>query len=88
MSQRDKLQCQLAGLAALESTVRLAVRALYASYPEVGHQQRDDELCETTTARWVVELAEDLLCALDDHRAYVLARLKKPRGTDQTAWPF
>lgn len=46
------------------------------------------ELCETTTARWVVEHAEDLLGALDDHRAYVLARLKKLRGADQTAWPF
>ena len=88
MSQRDKLQCQLAGLAALESTVRLAVRAFFASYPDVGHEQRDDELCEITTARWVVEHADDLLGALDDHRAYVLARLKKLRGADQTAWPF
>lgn len=88
MTSRDTVHCQLAGLATLESTVRLAVRALYATYPDVAHAQRDDERFEITTARILVELAEDLLNALDDHRSHVLVKLATPRDPEQTAWPF
>jgi hypothetical protein len=36
----------------------------------------DDEVFEITTARMLVELCNDLLVALDDHRAHVAPRLK------------
>jgi hypothetical protein len=86
MKTRDAIQCELAGLAALESTVRLALRALYATYPDIARRQRDDDRIET--ARGLVEVAEDLLNALDHHRSYVLFRFAELGDPEQTAWPF
>ena len=82
------LQCQLAGLAALEASLWIALRALHATYPSAVRPQRDDELFEVTTARMLAEIAEDLLVALDDHRSHVAHRLKKLQHPDQTTWPF
>jgi len=82
------LQSQLAGLAALESDVRLALHALHATYPSASRPQRHDELFEVTTARMLAEISEDLLVALDDHRSHVAYRLQKLQQPDQTTWPF
>jgi hypothetical protein len=82
------LQRQLAGLAALEANVRTALRALYVAYPTAARPQSDDEVFEVTTARILAEFCDDLLVALEDHRAHVSLRLRKLRHPDQTAWPF
>jgi hypothetical protein len=89
MSPRDPLvlQRQLAGLASLESAVRTALRRLHLTYPTTAQPQCDDELFEITTARMLTELCNELLVALDDHRAHVSPRLNRMRP-DQTAWPF
>jgi hypothetical protein len=89
-SGRVAIHAQLAGLATLEATVRLAVRALHATHPDLARGLRDDHRIELTTACIVAELAEDLLLALDDHRTYVLYNLAALGDTDpqQTAWPF
>jgi len=90
MIPRDPLglQRQLAGLATLEAAVRTALRILQLTYPAVTRPQCDDEVFETTTARMLAELCNDLLVALDDHRAHVAPRLKSLQHADQTGWPF
>jgi hypothetical protein len=88
MSQLGALQCQLAGLAALESIVRLAIHALYVTYPQTTRSQLDNERFEITTARFLADVAEDMLVAIDDHRTHVAARLTKLRHPEQIAWPF
>ncbi len=82
------LQRQLAGLAALEATVRTALRALYATYPTLARPQSDDEAFEITTARLLVDSCNEVLVGLDDHRAHVAQRLKVLQHPDQTSWPF
>ena len=86
--RRVAIHAQLAGLATLEATVRLAVRALHATYPDLARGLRDDHRLELTTACILAEAAEDLLLALDDHRAYVLYNLAVLGDSSQTAWPF
>jgi hypothetical protein len=90
MIPRDPLglQRQLAGLATLEAAVRTALRSIHAAYPAATRPQCDDEVFETTTARMLAELCNDLLVALDDHRAHVAPRLKSLQHPDQTGWPF
>ena len=90
MIPRDPLvlQRQLAGLATLEAAVRTALRGLHVTYPATTQPQRDDELFEITTARILAELCNELLVALDDHRAHVSPRLHRMQHPDQTAWPF
>jgi hypothetical protein len=90
MIPRDPLalQRQLAGLATLEATVRTALRALYATYPALARPPSDDEVFEITTARMLAESCNELLVGLDDHRTYVLQRLKTLQRPDQTSWPF
>ncbi len=89
-ARRVAIHAQLAGLATLEATVRLAVRALHATYPDLTRGLRDDHRIELTTACIVAEVAEDLLLALDDHRAYVLYNLAVLGDSEslQTAWSF
>jgi hypothetical protein len=88
--QRVAIHAQLAGLAALDASVRLALRALYATYPGLARGLRDDRRIELTTACILAEIAEDLLLALDDHRTYVLYNLAVLGDNDalQTTWPF
>jgi len=90
MIPRDPLVLQrlLAGLATLEAAVRTALRILQVTYPAVTRPQCDDEVFEVTTARMLAELCNDLLVALDDHRAHVAPRLKSLQHPDQTGWPF
>lgn len=87
-SRRVTIHAQLAGLAQLEATVRLGIRALHATYPDLERGIRDDHRIELTTACILAELAEDLLLALDDHRTYVLYNLAVIGDSSQTAWPF
>jgi len=89
-ARRVSIHVQLAGLAALDASVRLAVRALHATYPDLARGLRDDHRIELTTACILAEIAEDLLLALDDHRTYVLYNLAVLGDNDasQTAWPF
>lgn len=89
-ARRVAIHAQLAGLATLEATVRLAVHALHATYPALARGLRDDHRIELTTACILAEIAEDLLLALDDHRTYVLYNLAVLGDADlpQTAWPL
>ena len=87
-SKRIAIHAQLAGLAALEVSLRLAVRALHATYPDLARGLRDDHRIELTTTCILAEIAEDLLLALDDHRTYVLYNLAVLGDSSQTAWPF
>lgn len=82
------LRAQLAGLASFEASTHLALRALYAMYPEAARPQLIDEDFDITTARTLVELAEDVLVGVDAHRSRVAHRLRKLDHPDQTAWPF
>lgn len=82
------LRAQLAGLASFEASTHLALRALYAMYPEAARPQLIDEDFDITSARTLVELSEDALVAVDVHRSRVAHRLRKLEYPDQTAWPF
>ena len=90
MTPRDPLALhrQLARLATLEAAVRTALRGLHLTYPATTQPQCDDEFLEITTARMLAELCNQLLVALDDHRAQVSPRLYTMQHPDQTAWPF
>ncbi len=89
MTPRDPmiLQRQLAGLAALEASVRTALRGLYVAYPTLADSRLDDDV-ELTAARILVRLCDELLLNLDDLRTRVSAHLKPLLHSDQTAWPF
>ncbi|MCW5808640.1 MAG: hypothetical protein KIT31_40190 [Deltaproteobacteria bacterium] len=89
-SRRVAIHSQLADLAALEVSLRVAVRALYVACPELAPGLRDEHRIELTTAAAVTDNAEDLLVALDHHRSSVLYNLAAVGELDhrQTAWPF
>ena len=87
MTSRD-LQSQLAGLAALESALWLAVRALHITYSPITSAPRDYEDIDITTARNLADRADEILVAVDAHRANVELHLKKLQHPDQIAWPF
>lgn len=72
---------QLAGLAALEATVEIAIRALVQTYPDLYREPRSEDTADTATAVKLVELCGRLLATIDAHRQH-LARVP----TD--AWPF
>jgi hypothetical protein len=72
---------QLAGLAALEATVEIAMRALVETYPELHREPRPDDSTEAVTAAKLVDQCGRLLAALDAHRQH-LARVPA------NSWPF
>lgn len=74
---------QLAGLAALEATVEIAMRALVETYRELHRELRSDDSAETITAAKLVDQCGRLLAALDAHRRH-LTRVP----SDQREWPF
>jgi hypothetical protein len=82
------LQRHLAGLATLEASVRTALRGLHPTYPALARRHDDDDALELTTARMLVDLCNELLVGLNDHRSHVSARLKLLQNPDQIAWPF
>ncbi len=59
---------QLAGLAALEATVEIAMRALVQTYRELQREPRPDDSAEAITAAKLVDQCGRLLAALDAHR--------------------
>jgi D-serine deaminase-like pyridoxal phosphate-dependent protein len=59
---------QLAGLAALEATVEIAMRALVETYRELHREPRLDDSAEAVTAARLVDQCGLLLAALDAHR--------------------
>ena len=73
-------------LAALESAVATASRALLATYPEAGRERYDGEPVEVTVVRALIDDCDHLLAALDDYRAHLVVEL--PRNPDQLGWPF
>jgi hypothetical protein len=73
-------------LAALESAVATASRALLATYPEAGRELCDGEPVEVTVVRALIDDCDHLLAALEDYRAHLVIEL--PRNPDQLAWPF
>jgi len=73
-------------LAALESAVLSASRALLATYPEVGREFCDGEPVEVTVTRALVEDCDHLLATLDDYRSHLV--VERPRNPDQLGWPF
>lgn len=75
---------QLAGLAALEALVEIAMHALVESYRELHRDSRPRDSPESITAGTLVDLCGRLLVAIDRHRRHVVARLPQ----DQRAWPF
>ncbi len=78
---RTPRKYQLAGLAALEATVEIAIRALVETYPELYREPRSDDSAETATAAKLVDQCGRLLATIDAHRQY-LAR------APSDAWPF
>jgi hypothetical protein len=59
---------QVAGLAALEATVEIAMRALVETYRELHREPRPDDSAEAVTAARLVDQCGRLLAALDAHR--------------------
>ena len=90
MIPRDPLalQRQLAELAAVEVSVRTALLRLQSAYPPLASRHEDDEVLALSTAHLLVDLCHELLLALHDHRAILVARLRALQLSDQTAWPF
>ena len=72
---------QLAGLAALDATVEIAMRTLVSTYPELHREPRPDDSAEVITATKLVDQCGRLLAALDAHRQ-CLARVQLD------PWPF
>jgi len=75
---------QVAGLAALEATVEIAMRATVENYRELHREPRLDDPAEVVTAAKLVDLCGRLLAALAAHRRH-LGSCVPP---DQCEWPF
>ena len=83
-----ELRAQLVGLAALEGALWLMLRALAGTYPAAARAARVCEAPDVATARQLADFAEDVLVALDEHRARVSDHLNGLLHPDQVAWPF
>ncbi len=75
---------QLAGLAALEAVVEIAMRALIESYPELHRDPRPGDSVESATAGTLVERCAQLLATIDAHRRHVARHL----APEDRHWPF
>ena len=62
---------QLAGLAVLEATVEIAMRALVDTYRELHGEPRPDDSAEAISAARLVDHCGRLLAALDAHRRHL-----------------
>ena len=78
---RNPRKYQLAGLAALEATVEIAMRALVKTYPELYRDPRSDDSAETMTAAKLVDQCARLLATIDAHRQHLVR-------VPPDAWPF
>ena len=75
---------QLAGLAALEAVVEIAMHALIESYHELHRDPDPGDSVESDTARHLVDRCGRLLAALDLHRRHVARHL----APEERRWPF
>jgi hypothetical protein len=73
-------------LAALQSAVMTASRALLATYPEADRERYDREPIELTAVRALVDDCDHLLATLDDYRSHLV--VERPRNPDQLDLPF
>jgi hypothetical protein len=80
----DLAKHQLAGLAALDSMIEIAMRALVESYPEFGREIRATDDAEVRSAAALVDLFARTLDAIGSHRRLIARDLAKE---DQN-WPF
>lgn len=75
---------QLAGLAALDRMIEIAMRALVESYPEFGREIRSSDTAEVRSAAALVDLCARILEAIDHHRRLVARDL----AHEDRNWPF
>ena len=75
---------QLAGLAALEGVVEIAMRALIQSYHELHRDPRPGDSVESVTAGKLVDRCAQLLATVDAHRRHVARHL----DPEDRRWPF
>jgi hypothetical protein len=80
----DSAKHQLAGLAALDRIIEIAMRALVESYPVFRREPRLIESAEARSAAALVDLCARILDAIDRHRRLVARQLPEE---DQN-WPF
>ena len=76
----DLAKHQLAGLAVLDRTVEIAMRALVQSYPELGREIHATDTAEVRSAAALVDLCARVLEAIDYHRQLM--------RHDIAGWPF
>ena len=80
----DLAKHHLAGLAALDSLIEIAMHALVESYPEFGREIRATDDAEVRSAAALVDLFARTLEAIGRHRRLVACDLAEE---DQN-WPF
>ncbi len=80
----DLAKHQLAGLAALDSMIEIAMRAFVESYPEFGREIRATDDAEVRSAAVLVDFFARTLEAIDQHRRLIAREL--PAG--ERNWPF
>jgi hypothetical protein len=80
----DLAKHQLAGLAALDRMIEIAMRALVESYPEFGREISVTDTAEVRSAANLVDLFARTLEAIDQHRRLVARELCE----EERNWPF
>jgi hypothetical protein len=80
----DLAKHQLAGLAALDRMIEIAMRALVHSYPEFGREIRPTDTTEVRSAAALVDLCAQILAAIDRHRRLVARDVL----AEDRNWPF
>ena len=75
---------QLAGLAALDALVEIAMRALIESYPELHRDPRPGDSADSATAGTLVDRCARMLATIDAHRRHVARHL----DLEERHWPF
>jgi hypothetical protein len=73
-------------LAALQSAVMTASRALLTTYPEADRELYDGEPLALTVVRALLDDCDRLLATLDDYRSHLV--VERPRNPDQLDLPF
>jgi hypothetical protein len=80
----DLAKHQLAGLAALDRMIEIAMHALVESYAEFGREIRPTDTAEVRSAAALVDLCTRILEAINRHRRLVARDL----ADEDRDWPF
>jgi hypothetical protein len=80
----DLAKHQLAGLAALDRMIEIAMRALVGSYPELGREIGVTDTAEVRSAASLVDRFARTLEAIDRHRRLV----ERDLCEEDRNWPF